>query len=176
VIASAPQLQVFVNEQGPFPGVLNIETERIDITSGTDTHKPDPKWTHVDRAGHFHAFADGKLPTLQPYEKHHACPDPCCACNGEGWSETRYRCRLCGKRVRPGYVVDVPGGTPRTMPGLTTWTVTVTSQAQWDADVSLRVVAGTDEFFGFAAPRLASFDPDGFTYSFDGITELGRRP
>jgi hypothetical protein len=177
-VSTVSTLEIFVNEQGPFVGTLNIETERIDITMAGPSYKPDPEWTYVDKAGHFHAFTeDGKLPTLERYEKHLNCDGSCAGvCSDEGYTETRYRCRACGKRVKPGYAVKVPGGAQQFMPGRTSWTVTVSGRTQWNADVSVRAVAGGKEWFGLAHPRMVSADVhDGFTYDFIGLAELGRR-
>jgi hypothetical protein len=171
------RLEIFINERGPYLGELSIDIERIDITSGRDSYKPDPAWNTVCKAGHFHAFTrDGKLPTLQAYEKQMPCNGMCSpSCGGEGWSETRYRCRACGKRVKPGYVIDVPGGQTRTIPGLTTWRVTVRTMTQWNADVSVRAVMPKKELFGIATPRMVQGGSDGFTWDLIGISELGER-
>lgn len=170
-------LEIFVNEKGPRAGSLSIETELIDTTMAGPSYKPDPEWTFVDKAGHFHAFThDGFLPTLERYEKHLNCDGSCAGvCSDEGYTETRYRCRICRKRVKPAYVVKVPGGLPQSMPGLTAWTVTVSGRTQWNVDVSIRAVAGGNTWFGFATPRMVSGGPDGFTYDFIGIGELGKR-
>lgn len=180
------RLEIFINEKGPYRGTLRVETDRIDVTMAGNSYKPDPEWTHVDKAGHFHAFAgDRSLPTLERYEKHLNCDGSCGGvCEGEGWTETRYRCRACGKRVKPGYVVDVPGGTPRTIPGRTSWGVTVeTVEPPPTGTVSVRCgsagLAGRD-WFGLAEGRVSQItsSSSGQTYTYDlsGVTELGRRP
>lgn len=175
-------LELFINERGPHLGTLHIETDLIDVTMAGNTYKPDPGWTWVDKAGHFHAFTgDGSLPTLERYEKHLNCDGSCAGvCSDEGYTETRYRCRACGKRVKPGYAVDVAGGTPRTKPGRTWWFAEVRGRTMWGADVSIRAVAGGRTFFGLATPRLASVVHAGgdveYRYEFHGVTELGRRP
>lgn len=174
-------LEIFINERGPYLGTLNIETEQIDITMGRDTYKLDPKWTFVDKAGHFHAVTgDGKLPTLEPYTKTSPCGGECGDSGCDGVSEQRYRCRLCRKRVKPGRVIDQVGGVPRTMPGRTSWWATVKTKTEWKADVSIRAAAGRREMFGLATPHLAVTASAGgelvHTYEFHGITELGRRP
>lgn len=174
-------LEIFINERSPYVGTLNIETEQIDITMGRDTYKLDPKWTHVDKAGHFHAVAgDGKLPTLEAYAKTSPCGGECGDSGCLGVTETRHRCRICGKRVKPGRVIDQVGGVPRSMPGRTSWWATVKTQAEWKSDVSIRAAAGRREMFGIATPRLTVTSVlDGkvvHTYEFHGVTELGRRP
>jgi hypothetical protein len=174
------KLELFINERGPYLGELNVETERIDITSGLTTYKPDPQWTHVDKAGHFHAIAEGgKFPTLEAYTKTSPCPGGCGDPGCEGTTEVRYRCRICRKRVKPGRVLDQAGGERRTMPGLTTWTVRIDHrEALGDdaADVSIRAVAGERTLFGVARRHMTARNSDGYTYEFHGVTELGRRP
>lgn len=180
-------LEIFVNERGPYLGTLNIETEQIDVTMGRDTYKLDPQWTFVDKAGHFHAVAgDGKLPTVEAYEKQVPCDGSCFPwCGGEGYSETRYRCRACAKRVKPGFVVDVPGGQRRTMPGRTSWLVDIQAlhEEPPSGTVSIRCgstgLAGRD-WFGLAAGRtVGSVHAAGdvrYSWQAYGVTELGRRP
>lgn len=173
-------LEIFINERGPYLGTLNIETEQIDITMYRDTYKLDPKWTFVDKAGHFHAVTgDGKLPTLERYEKHIGCDGTCGGtCDGT-LTETRHRCRACGKRVKPGHVIDQAGGAARSMPGLTTWTVRIDHPETLgitEADVSVRAVAGKRTLFGLARRHMTARDASSFTYEFHGVTELGRRP
>jgi hypothetical protein len=178
-------LEIFINERGPYLGTLNIETEQIDITMGRDTYKLDPKWTFVDKAGHFHAVTGaGNLPTLERYEKHIGCDGTCGGtCDGT-LTETRYRCRACGKRVKPGFVVDVPGGQRRTMPGLTSWLLDVQAHEEPPSGkVSIRCTStglGGRDWFGIAEGRTAgSIHADGvarYSWQAYGVTELGRRP
>lgn len=170
-------LEIFINERGPYLGTLNIETEQIDVTMGRNTYKLDPKWTHVT--------GDGKLPTLEAYEKHRNCDGSCAGvCSDEGWTETRYRCRACRKRVKPGYVIDQVGGVRRTMPGLTSWFLAVEANEKPPVGrVSIRCtstgLAGRD-WFGIADGRVAGSVSAGsdirWTWQAYGVTELGRRP
>lgn len=179
-------LEVFINERGPYVGTLNIETEQIDITMGRDTYKLDPKWTFVDKSGHFHAVTgDGKLPTLEQYEKHLNCDGSCAGvCSDDGYTETRYRCRACRKRVKPGRVIDQAGGVTRTMPGRTSWFLAVESLDKPPVGrVSIRCtstgLAGRD-WFGLADGRVAGSSSAGsdvrWSWEAYGVTELGRRP
>lgn len=174
-------LEIFINERGPYLGTLNIDTEVIDITSGMTTYKDDPQWTFVDKAGHFHAITrDGKFPTLEAYTKTLPCPGGCGDSGCEGTIEVRYRCRICGKRIRPGRIVDQVGGMQRSMPGRTSWTVRIEHRETLgitEADVSVRAVAGQRTMFGLARRELTAGTSDGrYTYGFFGVTELGRRP
>lgn len=178
-------LQIFINERGPYRGTLTVETEAIDITSATTTYKDDPQWTFVDKAGHFHAVTGaGKFPTLEAYTKTLPCPGGCDDPDCEGVTEARYRCRICRKRVKPGRVVDQAGGWKRTMPGRTSWGVSVeTVEPPPAGTVSVRCastgLAGRD-WFGLAEGRVDSIvsGSGGQTYTYEahGITELGRRP
>lgn len=172
-------LEIFINETGPYRGTLSVETPRIDVTMAGNTYKPDPEWTHVDKAGHFHAFAgDRSLPTLERYEKHRNCDGSCGGiCESEGWTETRRRCRICRKRVKPGYVIDVPGGTPQSIPGPSSWCVLV--EAHQPPPTGLVSIRGRD-WFGLADGRIGcvTSGSDYVTYSYQafGAGELGRRP
>ena len=181
----ASNLEIFINERGPYLGRLTVETDRIDVTSLYDSHKPDRAWTFVDPAGHFHAYAaDEKLPTLEPYAVHISC-DGACGGYCEGYTERHHRCRACGAEVKPGYVVDVPACTPHSIPGRTSWAVAVAAREEPPAGmVSIRCastgLAGRD-WFGFAEGRINGVmsGPVGqFTYTYQayGVTELGRRP
>lgn len=173
-------LEIWVNDQGPFHGSLSIDTDMIDVTSDRDSYKPDPEWEYVDKAGHWHAFtSDGKHPTLERYEKPVPCDGSCGGvCGGEGTTETRYRCRACGKRVKPYFVVDVPAFTPQRIPGRTSWCVNVTAAdavADGMVDVSVRIVAADRMWFGLARRDLTASDGMTWTYGFHGYTELGER-
>ena len=158
-------LQIFINEAGPYAGTLEMHVDEIDVSTLGNSYKPDPGWFTVDKAGHYHAFTrDGELPTLRRVGR-------------------KFRCSICEKRIRPGYVVDQPGGIKRTMPGRTWWNVQVeVAEPIAQADpVSVRMVQdGEDRLFGIATRSLTSArgGPSGpmFTYGWTGITELGRRP
>lgn len=177
-MATTSRVEIYVDEQGPFPGDLEIEVEEIDISSNLPSYKPDPKWTHVDKAGHFHAITrEGKYPTLETYTKHRPCPGGCGDSGCEGTTETRYRCRVCRKRVRPGSVSDGWPGMVRKMPGRTYWTVEV--RASWPpenaGEAVVRVVSGDRTWFGVVQYGRASSGPDGVRYALHGIGELGER-
>jgi hypothetical protein len=182
----AGNLEVYVNAAGPFPGSLTVETETIDITSGLTTYKPDPKWEHVDKAGHWHAFtSDGKHPTLEDYVKLLPCPGGCGDPGCEGTRETRYRCRICGKRIKPGFVVDSYPGETRSMPGRTSWSATVEQAADLPIPtrsgelLTVRAVGDGFTYFGLAtigpSEVMSSSDGVWMSATFYGIGELGRR-
>lgn len=90
-----------INNEGPFPAELTVErnVERIPTLGRT---VPDLAWSHVDKHGHYHAYAaDGSLPTLDATRKHM----PCIGCEDracEGGYRTVYRCGLCKRKVKPG--------------------------------------------------------------------------
>lgn len=174
----ASNLEIFVDEHGPYSGDLQIEYEAIDISTLLPSYKPDPKWTYVDKAGHFHAITkDGKYPTLESYTKHRRCPGGCGDFGCEGTYETRYRCRVCAKRVRPGSIEEGFQGMVRKAPGRMDWTVEV--HAQWPPDTAgeavARVVSGDRTWFGVVRYGRASSGPDGVQYVLHGISELGER-
>lgn len=88
---------------------LRIERDMIDVTTAAGVTSLDPRWEHVDAAGHWHAVAkraDGELwlPTLEE----HVEPNPEYDPNADpDWSTSppnlRWRvCSVCGERVDPG--------------------------------------------------------------------------
>lgn len=174
-------MDIWLNNAGPFRGQVTVETEAIDITSGLTSYKPDPSWTFVDKAGHWHAFtADGKHPTMERYVKMLPCPGGCNDPGCEGSPEERYRCVLCGKRIRPGRVVASYAGERRSMPGLTNWSVRVFG-AQRDGSlpaddkVVVRFVDEKQTRFGLAAPSDFINGSDGWELHLFGLGELGVR-
>jgi len=109
----------WLNEGTPLSGTLKVWQERIDIS--TDLPKPDPAWTFVDTAGHFHARSADSYPTLRSKVVDMPC-NGCCGgtCDGEGFSVTEWRCVLCAAQVHPG---TIPGPHHESMPGAYEWSV-----------------------------------------------------
>lgn len=116
---------------------LSVHQETVDVS--TNLPQPDPRWTFVDEAGHFHArSADGTLPTLNDRVEHRDCDGACGGvCEGDGYDVTVYLCRICGVRVSPG---TVPGPHYATTPGLSSWEIraVVAVPPQPGAEVSVR--------------------------------------
>lgn len=168
-----------------YVGTLTVEQERIFVGSDRAT-KPDPSWEFVDKAGHWHAFAmDGELPTLERYEKRVPHDGSCGGvCEGEGTVEVRYRCRACGKRVRPAWVPDEAARTA-TMPGRQSWSVTIKGvdppgppggSFGPGAKASVRVDFGLRTYFGIAAFCGGLMDVSGWwSLELAGVSELGQR-
>lgn len=97
-----------------------IETQQV-IDISTQGAEPDPSWSTVDEAGHFHARStDGTYPTLDRKSEHRDCDggDGSCDDDCEGYSVTVWSCRACGEWIEPGMI---PGPHYRTMPGMTDW-------------------------------------------------------
>lgn len=87
---------------------INTQT----VTVGATVTEPDPKWIHVDTAGHAHAWASPpagapgrpNLPTLRRTVEDVPCPNgPGCVCDGEGSTRDVYHCTACDEQVEPGY-------------------------------------------------------------------------
>lgn len=109
----------YINEGPPLEGVLKVTQQRIDIS--TSGPKPDPDWTFVDSASHFHARAGDEYPTLIKKAERRDCDGSCGGvCEGEGYGVTVYSCMLCRERIEPGMI---PGPHYDTMPGLCDWEV-----------------------------------------------------
>jgi hypothetical protein len=171
-------MEIWLDAAGPFRGQVTVETERIDITSGLTTYKPDPQWTFVDKAGHWHAFtADGKHPTMERYVKMLPCPGGCNDPTCEGQPEERYRCLICGKRIRPNRVVASYAGERRSMPGLTSWSVRVFGSGPIPSaeKVVVRFVGEKRTRFGLASPAGYTATSDSWELSLYGVGELGER-
>lgn len=86
--------------------VLEVETERIEVTTGLP--QPDPRWNHTDNALHHHRAEreteDGpvRYPTLVRRESE---PYWCDHCNDEH-TDSWFKCPLCGEKITPGTYID----------------------------------------------------------------------
>lgn len=124
---------IVVNGGEPMRGEFSVEQDCIDVTTCGGEWKPDPAWTHVDAAGHFHAYGhDGELPTLR-YVRRKRKPSV-------------YRCIACNKKVEPGGRRDF---SRKQMAGRQDWTLTVEGEVP-NEQFSFRYTAGEREYFGFA--------------------------
>lgn len=81
---------------------LEIEVERIEVT--TALPQPDPRWTYTDHAGHGHAYGSKTQPyptLVRRQSEPYWCPD-CQDEHTDSWLE----CPLCGEKIQPGTYVD----------------------------------------------------------------------
>lgn len=120
-----------------------VENEKIDVTPERTT-KPDPKWSYVDRQGHYHAFSDDEhdlLPTLRG------------VFDEDVPSAVAYRCRICNFEVIPEWITQ--RSTVRIYaPGRMSWRVELL--AHWPnidplmngTSVSVRIEEDGDILFG----------------------------
>jgi hypothetical protein len=142
---------VVIDGDGPYECEVEI-TQRVEMVRSWGATKPDPRWEHTDSHGHFHTFAeDGSLPTLRTEIVEMPCDGSCDdVCGGEGYTITRYRCKICGDEVEPGYVPDYQAresGTP--IMGPKDATVTIHSDRVFEErTVSVHVTANGDEWIG----------------------------
>lgn len=160
---------------------LHVVREVLDVS--TNLPKPDPSWSMVDDAGHFHAYdqsADKRrewdnYPTLKRLTRHHDCDGSCGGvCGGEGYDSTYFTCRVCDVEIDPGVI---PGPHYDTMPGLMSWECTVAANVPYQKAVSIRIVRDDIEWFGVAQAG------GGFAIMADatprsrlvGVSPLGRR-
>lgn len=104
---STVRAEASINDGPFFPAELTTGADVEMIRSETAV-KPDPAWEHVDSHGHFHAFAeDGKTPTLATWLEQMPCDGSCGGvCEGEGYSEERWKCAICDEAVEPRFVPD----------------------------------------------------------------------
>lgn len=131
--------EAFVNGKSLINCELNIEVEQIDVTTMTE---PDPNWTFIDAAGHFHAYTkDFALPTLKRVEMFVAVePDtddddePVAGELDEFWDEgeadysyTELHCRICDENIVPGTRSTMGR---KSVPGRKSWSVDVTGRTE----------------------------------------------
>lgn len=157
---SVSGLTVRINNGAPLPCSLSSETDCIDVSTYTPPRLPNPDWTFVDGAGHFHAFdGDGKLPTLRERRIEHSrrsrriFRQPRSWLNLEWkrrhWYETVLVCDVCGDQISPWWRL---GSCHQTVPGLTAWRVRVHEAVQnlgYGVRASLVVDGGSAQYFGF---------------------------
>lgn len=146
--------RVFVDNV-PVQGVLSVENESD--TAWTDLPEPDPRWTFVDAAGHFHARdAEGGLPTLEIVSEHVDCDGSCGGqCRGEGYTVGRAFCRICREEVVPG---SIPGPHEVVVANRRSWSVFVEDGPVFESRrVSVRVeFEGRPTMFGVAQVESCS--------------------
>lgn len=169
-----PDTFVKIDGADPVPCELTITTENIEVRAAQEA-SPDHRWEHWDSNGHYHAWTSSeKLPTLTRQEVPQPCDGSCGGfCNGEGYTATEWRCRLCDELVDPGCIIrqDVH----KSIPGTTSWEVTATVESPGRDFVSLHIVAGKRTYFGHARAGGFLVDHNGIKVTFHGIAELGQR-
>ena len=125
MFSGGPGMGASIDGSDPVPCELEITREMIDVPSGLPTRKPDPSWELVDKKGHYHAFTtDGKLPTLSEETVMMPCPGGCGDRTCEGTPVTRYRCRICKKKIRPNWISEFDS-LNKQIPGRMDWSVAV---------------------------------------------------
>lgn len=81
---------------------LEIEVERVEVTTGLP--QPDPSWKYTDRTGHQHAYGsrENPYPTLvRRYSEPYWCEE-CQDEHTDSWME----CPLCAETIQPGTRID----------------------------------------------------------------------
>jgi hypothetical protein len=176
--------------------VLSVEVEMVEVSGMTG---PDPVWSAVDEAGHWHgASTEGDkitYPTLRKYGRNEQCSecagygdDPDCLCYGAGELTVTYLgCAICEAQMTPG-VTSNPGRSYA--PGHMTWWVEVEGAAEaWglgdDRPVIVRVIVAGEHgarqlYFGVArmTARSVAARIDAapvMTVRLEGAGELGQR-
>lgn len=168
-----------INGLGPFRGRFATEVETQTIYSASAT-KPDPSWSYVDPAGHFHAWSFAgdrpKTPTLWRYTEHVDCDGSCGEGACEGYDVEHYRCLICDAPVEPMRILDQGPAVIVTGEG---WRATLDG---WPGEVdavteavSVRILSGDLELFGVARVSDWQMGPDGTQVSISGCSQLGKR-
>lgn len=93
---------VRINDGEPVAAQLEMTRETQVVRSRLP--RKDPSWSSTDAAGHFHAYDDsGATPTLRAETVPMPCDGSCGGvCGGEGYTATRWTCRICGEETTPG--------------------------------------------------------------------------
>lgn len=141
-----------INDGPPCHAELEIERQFETVYFDNATTY-DPGWTHVDPAGHFHAYGkEGSTPTLRAAVRHvpcdgiHAFPVEDC----DGYDVTDYTCRICSAPVEPGHVRQESAVIPLGQ----TWTVKVRNDPTplpFGVQVTVRFQCDGASYFGIAA-------------------------
>ena len=168
-------------DNGPLvPGELAIDVEQIDVTMSIKT-EPDMAWEHIDRHGHFHAYAeDGTLPTLEARTRvvEPALEDPDDDFDiddyDEDYDQTYYVCAICDEEIEPKVIVTRPVGR-EFVPGLMSWTVEVGVPLRLGDRVSVVVTSGGSTCFGVGMVDEISSGGSGPGAVIVGESPLGRR-
>jgi hypothetical protein len=183
--SGGPGMGASIDGATPLPCNVRVHQEWLDVSSGLPSRRPDPSWELVDKRGHFHAFTgDGKLPTLAEETVRKPCPGGCDDPDCEGIAVTRYRCRICRKKIQPRWV-SVYDNLDRRMPGLKSWSVEVNDLSGAVVPpavgelVSVKVTSGGRTYFGIGRPYGLTVEQSsgGFvaSYTVHGDGELGVR-
>jgi hypothetical protein len=185
-----PQGWLQIND-GPLWADFTL-TESIDRHDVTTQFRADPRWTHVDSAGHFHARSSD---TSVPYPTLATRPDHGHLSTGTTCDECRSVtvCRICGEEVVPGVL---PNDRRQYIAGMSRWQVTVTGLRSVVPAIAYRVRPGqgdevtvriggmlADGSTWFGCAELTSYAEHGFvggviqwTRTLEGTGPLGRCP
>lgn len=154
VIANSFDVDLYINNQGPYEGTLHVETASVEATTIGDHRVPDYEWFVIDNAGHFHSFNldTGSLvpPTLRvvetTVESDHVCNCPDCDQRYENPIKT-YQCNLCGEEVQPNFK-EVASVAPFYIPGRKSAVLKFNSIAPPNLKIGEVVSFRTKEHFG----------------------------
>lgn len=164
------QVQIIIDNGAPTGGEFSMDVAQIEISSFVD--EPNPGWTLIDSAGHYHAYtADLKLPTLVAKDEVVTYDEP--DEDGEtGYTIRHLHCLICDEEIKPGRRWD---SGRKFAPGRVSWSVTVNGEAVPGERKSVRVINGDQMFFGVGEVGDVRDDhgqPALFIY---GVSDLGKR-
>ena len=172
-----------INNGPPVAGELVVENQVETVQSLSP--KPDPNWSTVDDAGHYHAYAQDQTggqppyPTLTPRTRHHDCDGihlaPTMDDGCEGWDETYYVCPICDEQIRPG---QLAGPHETRIAGRLDWRVTANvPPLEIDTTVTVRITTGDREHFGLAVVTAwtSHLDPSHGAATLTAAGPLGHR-
>lgn len=152
--------RILINNEGPYDGLLDIDTDLIDVsTLGSGSMQLDPKWFDVDVNNHFHAYSnydkDNPLPTLkiETEEREYWCSD-CLDHHKE--ITTSYHCVICEVVVTPKKILKIEPSI-RYIQGRTTVTLVLNAFVSLHRDIP--VTFQFNPYFGVA--RLQDYKRNG---------------
>lgn len=153
----------YVSGLDVFDFTLSTTVEQLDVSSALPYSVPDMDWFAIDKRGHFHTFADdGTLPTLDETVIRVPCDSSCGGdLDCEGTTRTVYRCKVCGKKVKPAWTTSVDTFR-RFAPGRRQTEIEFKARGPMQFEqgdlLSFRVDYPERHLFGIAAVRLLQGD------------------
>jgi hypothetical protein len=173
-------IQFRVNGGDILLGSLSIRQDHQ--TMWTDLPTADPKWEFTDSNGHYHAHSieneHDPYPTLDRRSEHVDCDGSCGGvCEDEGYTVSKYSCRICKEEIEPGLS---PGPHSFTVPGLREWSCTVNARIEGDHLLSVCMIyEGQVVRFGTVTPTDVRCESDSRGQRWEttlvGVGPLGSR-
>lgn len=170
------QVTVCINNGEPRVGSFQLKRP-MDVEA-SNLPRPNPRWEMVDSNGHYHAYSTEppEYPTLDTRPEHVECDGSCGGvCEGEGYSVTKYLCRICHEEIKPGLL---QGPHFIQIEGLWEWELAVdgyTPTGSFDETVSVCIDQGNVRRWGVALVTGIQVSDGECRVELVGAGPLGRR-